>query len=488
MKLNDRILHGGAWEGASIASQAILQFVVLAVLARNLEAEAFGTVALANIFMAFALLFSEIGVGPAIVQKKNLCKEHISTGFAITLLLGIIFTALTWLLSPTIANYFDNDQLIPILHLLSLTFIIRSTGIISASLLQREFQFKKLMVINFTSSTIGYATVGIVLALHGYGVFSLVLAMLGQELIRAVLLTSLRPHTFLPTISSKHIYELVNFGAGLTLARLFNYFALQGDRFIIAKFLGTTTLGYYHIAFQIMLLPSRYIGDVFDKVLFTALSSIQDEKDRVSNIFNHTSSIANLLVLPLSVILIANAEKLVLVVVGADWLQIVSPLQIMLLGAGFRVNTRLSDALMRATGAVYYNAVVKLIYAIAIICSCFIGKEYQMVGIAWAVLLAVIIHYSLVLFYCFKYVNTSFSKYLKSIAPGLFYAILSYLVSKSSIEMLGHFELSAYISLLLSILVTISAIMITALLFPKSLGNSGIWLYRTMHNRLTQSS
>ncbi|MBK7190464.1 MAG: oligosaccharide flippase family protein [bacterium] len=83
-----QMLNGLSWQYTNIFSIAILQLVVLAILARLLTPEAFGLVGLAMIFVGLVNSFSQLGVGPAIIQFSELTQNHVRAGFTLTVILG----------------------------------------------------------------------------------------------------------------------------------------------------------------------------------------------------------------------------------------------------------------------------------------------------------------------------------------------------------------------------------------------------------------
>ncbi len=481
--INNIILNGSIWQGISLVTQAVLQLIVLAVLARNLQPADFGILALANIFLGLVGLFSQAGIGPAIVQRSDLSDSHISAGFLMTFGLGVFITSLTWYMSASVGVYFNNGDVVPVIRVLGFIFFITSFGIISESLLQREFEFKKLLVVNISSYLFGYATVGIILALLGFGVYSLVMAMLVQSLIRSIILILMRPYYIFSRFNKAHAFQLTKFGAGLSLARSFNYAALQADRFIIGKFLGVATLGFYQMAFNIMALLSRYVGDIIDKVLFTGMAHIQNDHAQLTKVYFNAYSIANLIILPVAAIMIINCHDIVSIILGDDWLVIVLPLQVLLAAAGFRISTRLSDSLLRAKGAVYSNAFVKLLFAIFVVSGSYFRLDAGLPGVAAGVFLAVFLHYLILSKLCLKYLDGSWKDYFIESRPGIIYAGIVLIVSGSVHFLISDFSLHPFISLALSMLSSILVAIAVLYKYPVTLGAGGLWLLNKAKNK-----
>src|SRR5690625_3092136 len=131
--LTDKTFTGLFFMFSGKSAQAILQFVVLVVLARLLSPTDFGIINAATVVISFTTVFSMVGVGPALVQRPHLDQSHIRTGFTLTILLSLIFTALLFFGSPFIANFFNIEKLKVVLQVMSIIFLLKGIAIVSES-------------------------------------------------------------------------------------------------------------------------------------------------------------------------------------------------------------------------------------------------------------------------------------------------------------------------------------------------------------------
>ena len=195
----NNLKKGLIWTFSGSGVQGVLKISVLAYMARYISAEEFGVANMALIVIAFSELISNLGVGPAIVQKKQLRKEHIYTAVNLSILMGLFFTLLIYFTSGYIAKYFNMLELIKILKVLSYVFLLESFSLVSQALLQRNLKFKLISVISVISYLIGYGIVGVIFSYLNYGVWALVFAHLSQTIIRSILFIIFYP----PIISYK---------------------------------------------------------------------------------------------------------------------------------------------------------------------------------------------------------------------------------------------------------------------------------------------
>ncbi|HWC76285.1 MAG TPA: oligosaccharide flippase family protein, partial [Blastocatellia bacterium] len=165
-----------SWRFLSESSKFVLRLGTTVVLARLLPVDAFGLLTLVMVVMNFAYALSQIGMAPALIQRQNLTRAHTRVAFTVSVLSGLAITGAIWVSAPTVAAVFRNDDVTPILRLTSLSFLFTSLGSVAGALLERRLNYKRLFGAEVSAYIIGYAVVGIALALAGWGVWALACA------------------------------------------------------------------------------------------------------------------------------------------------------------------------------------------------------------------------------------------------------------------------------------------------------------------------
>ena len=372
----------------------MLQIVVLTILARLVTPAEFGVVAAAQVVVSFVNIFQQLGVGPALVQREVLSDQHQRVAFTLTCVLGVVLTLTLWATAPLIAEFFRLEGLPPVLRMISLVFVFQSVAVVSASLLQRELAFRKLATVDVLSYGIGYGLVGTVAAWSGLGVWALVAAILAQSAIRSVLLLAARRHPARPSTNRQAAADLLRFGSGFTVGRVFNHLALQGDNLVVGRWLGPTALGLYGRAYQLMASPATVIGTALDKVLFPAMSRIQNDAARLGRSYLRGVGVVAMVMLPTSGFVFVMAPELVALLLGTQWGDVVAPLRVFALGMLLRTGYKLSDSVARAKGAVFNRAWRQAVYAVAVFLGSWLGQELAGVtGVAAGVLAALALNY-----------------------------------------------------------------------------------------------
>src|SRR5690554_82866 len=179
--LTQKTFKGFFWQFGGTIFKTFLQLGVLFVLARLISKADFGIVQSALIVVGFSKLVSQMGVGPALVQRTKLTSLHIRAGATLSLILSFVFFILVFLSSGLFANFFNMPELQNVLKVVAVLFIIEGITTVSQSLLLREMKQKILVKIDIISYFMGYGIVAIVLSYYGFGLWSLIAAQLTQS-------------------------------------------------------------------------------------------------------------------------------------------------------------------------------------------------------------------------------------------------------------------------------------------------------------------
>jgi O-antigen/teichoic acid export membrane protein len=390
-----KILHGLQWAYVSVVAQGVLKLAVLVVLARVLTPRDFGLLGFALICTNFVERVGQLGVTPALVQCEVVSVNTITTARLMSVGLGFLTGTLVYLTAGFMARFFDEPTLKVILEVLSVGCILEALAATPDALLQRDLQFKRIMVADTVSYFVGMGIVGIALALAGWGVWALVTATLWMKGIRLLIMRLYVGRTCGGSWSWNESAQLLSMGFGFSLGRLLNFFSLQGDNFVVGRLLGVEALGFYTRAYQLMTLPAMYIGQVFEKVMFPAMAQEQRNLVRLQRSFLLTLEAVGVVALPAGVCLYLLAEEIVIVGFGERWRPIIPVLQILSFGVFFRTAYKCSDIVVRSVGAVYRYAQCQAWYSVMVIGGAVLGAmAWELRGVAIGVVVAVALNYA----------------------------------------------------------------------------------------------
>ncbi len=290
----------------------------MVILARLLPAEDFGVIAMATVVTGFASLFRDMGTAAAVIQKPELSVPLLDSVFWFNAVIGLAIATIVLLFSPVIALGFAEPRLEMVLCLLSLAFPMASLGAVHQALAERAFRFRPVALVEALGAFLGLACV-VWAALHGWGVYSLVLQTLVSVCVATVgfwWISGWRPSR---RWCGKEMRGLIGFSGNLVGFNMFNYFARNADNILIGRFLGASELGYYTMAYRLMLWPLQNISNVVGRALFPHFSRMQDDRPRLTHAYLRATAAIVVITAPLMFGLFVLREPFVKVVLGQAW-------------------------------------------------------------------------------------------------------------------------------------------------------------------------
>ncbi len=474
-------MAGMGWVAWGSGATAGLKVVVLILLTRLLTPADFGLVSAGLVVVGVSLNFSQLGLGPAVVQRSTLEPRHLSTAFVASTGFGILMAGAVWGVAPLIAQFFRMDHLVPVVRVLGLLFPLAGIGTVPESLLQRELRFRFLANRNVLTYGLGYGAVGVVLAVLGWGVWALVVAQLTQAVLRTVILLRAAP-PFLrarPTWSS--FIELMEYGVGQSAARLGMITANQVDNLVVGRWLGAAPLGEYSRAFQLVSVPATLLGDVVDKVLFPTMARVQNDPRRLATAYLEGTALLALVTLPAEIVAAVLAPDLVAVAFGSRWSGIVAPFQVLVLGMMFRTCHRVSDSLSRATGKVYRRAWRQGLYAGLVFLGALIGQIWGLTGVAVGVFCALSVNYLLMAQLSLAVVEISWARFFLVQLPAVRLALVTGAATLAATAGARALGLPPLAGLAIGTLAALGSAVLAAWLAPTlALGTHGVRTWDTL--------
>ncbi len=431
-------VSGMLWMSMSSVATTVINLILTMVLARLLTAEDYGIYQAIAVLVGFADMLWQLGIGPALVRKKDLQEKDIITGHTINILMGLVIVAVINLFVGFWCNAFGIENA-AMLRAYSLVFIANTVMAVPKAMLQRKCRFNMLAICN-VGGLIVHAGLAIVLALGGMGAWALVLSILAQYAFQMIFVLSVEQTKVKFYIAKDSVKELMVFGGGFTLTRIFNYIALQGDNYIVNKTMGSEQLGYYGKAYNLLNYPANLVGQTIDQVLYPMMSKEQDNYPRMRRVYCAGTGLIGLVVAPIMAVAITCRTELVLFVLGEQWLSVVGPLTVMICGLFFRTAYKLGNSLIRSLGLVYRSAAIQFIYAVCVILGAYIGHYYGLTAVALGVTIAFTVTYVLTTIVSAHSIHIKAIEIIKSLAVVLFYTFIAVAIGFAVYKGVSNFE------------------------------------------------
>lgn len=344
-----------------VIDQGVQVFVRLGtniVLARILEPRDFGVLALAVVVVNFAILLSGLGLGSALIQRRDLTERHVTTAFTTSAVFGVVLAAAVAASGWPASAFFHEDAVRTLLPALAVTFVFRGIEVTPNDVLVRALRFRDYYL-SSTIATIASCVVALVAATGGAGVWALVWMMLTESLLAAILawVFAMRAGVWRPAVGfdGRSFRDLIGFSSYVTGSQLVSYGNNNGDNLIIGRVLGATALGYYGFAYRLMILPLQRFGGIVSQSAFPALANVQDDVERLRSGYVTATRYVSAVCFPITVGIAVAAPLAVPILLGDRWRPAVPVLQILALSGPMLSVNRLTDALFRAIGKANWN-------------------------------------------------------------------------------------------------------------------------------------
>lgn len=315
----------------------VIDTIGVIFLARALSTDVYGIFGIIS-FVVFTFLsfFSDIGFGAALIQKHtDLTEDDIRTTFTIQQTLVTLLMIVAWVASPFISNFYHLGlQGVWLIRVLSVSLFLTSFKTIPSILLERRLQFE-LLVIPEILETLTYNGVAVYMALHGYGVWSLVIAIIVRTVIGAITLNILSPWPIGWKFNKDSARTLLSFGVPYQLNSVLALIKDNVTPTLIAYWYGPAAVGFVSVAQNIASRPMEIIN-IVSRVTFPAYARIQHDTERLKRWIEKSvrfmavlyfPAIAGLLVVASGILEYLYADK------SAKWLPALPTLLLFLAGA-----------------------------------------------------------------------------------------------------------------------------------------------------------
>lgn len=406
-----------------------ISFVSGIILARLLTPHDYGCIGMLAIFMSLANTFIDAGFGSALIQKKQPTQTDYSTIFFWNMAVAAVLYIILYLAAPTVARFYDIPLLCPVLRVQAIVLFINAMNLVQRNQLKKKLNFKILSIVTIVTSAIALS-VTIVMAYHGFGVWSLVaqnLLMAGIPALVFWFYVKWRP---LWTFSWKSFRELFSFGAYMLLSHFVNELGKQIQGLLIGKLFSPATLGYYSKAAGTERLASQSISGVITSVTYPLYSATQDDKVLLGNIIKRLTMSISYLTFPLMFILILLAKPIFIILYSDRWLPSVVYFQVLCI-VGITsclqaINTQTIAAIGKSKQMFTWTLVKRVLGSGTMIAGLLLyGMEGFLVGVVFYNFLAYFVNIGLVS----KYIGYKWMRQLLDLLPVTIASIVAFVVS-----------------------------------------------------------
>ena len=386
------LTKGVFWIAVAKYSGIVVQLLITAILARKITPAAFGTVAIASVILYFLDILSDIGIGPAVVQYKQLTKSHLNSLFTLTTYIGVLLTAMLYLLSSYISVFYDDVTLERVCQLMSIVIFFHSLNVVPYSLLRKEQRFRAIAFRSLFFRILS-GCIAVWGAFHGWGVYALLVSPILTALGFFCLCYIDYPLQFVLRMDKEAVKMVASFSFFQFAFSFCNYFSRNLDKLIIGKYFSMTQLGYYDKSYHLMMLPIQNVSYVIEPVLHPVLSTLQNDRHELKVKNQKLVVLISNISFPIGLILYFCGAELIRIVYGGQWDAAIPVFRILALSLPLQMILSTNVPLFQAAGKTNHLFMSGMLNTFCTVSGFFIaaylGKSIEAVAWSWDITLAI---------------------------------------------------------------------------------------------------
>lgn len=394
MSVKQQLVSGVVYTSISKYAGIVIMLVVVGILSRMFDPVEFGIINIATVIIAFFAIFSDLGIGPAIIQHRTLDKDDLSHIFSLTVWFGLGLSLLFYFAAGAIAEFYrepemENPHLLAtICRILSVNLFFAAVNIVPNALVLKDKRFKFAAVRSIVVQFIGGAA-GVTAAYAGMGIYALTI----NPIFSSVLLFGINFREYPLRLhlwpKKESLQKVFSFSAYQFSFQLINYFSRNLDKLLLGR-TSLADLGYYDKSYRLMMLPLQNIAYVISPVMHPVFASMQNDRQKLAQSYMQVVRLLAFIGFPLSAVIFFTSRELILIAFGDQWIPSIPVLQILALSVGIQIVMSTSGAIFQAANAPKMLFLCGLFSAILTVTATCIGIFVfkTMEALAWGICIA----------------------------------------------------------------------------------------------------
>ena len=446
--LKQKAAKGILWSTVERFSVQGVQFLIMIVMARLLTPHDYGLIGMLAIFIAVAQSLIDSGFSQALIRKQHRTEVDNNTVFYFNIVVSALLYLILYVSAPFVADFYNTPQLCPVMRVVCLSIIFNSLAVVQRALLTIKIDFKTQAKAALTAA-VASGIVGITMAYHGFGVWSLVtqqLLNLGINTGLLWLLSKWRPRLI---YSWQSFHELFAFGSKLLASGLLDTIYRNIYPIVIGKLFSASNLGHYTRAHQFSEFPSSNVTGIIQRVTYPVLCEIQNDDARLESIYRRFLKLSAFVIFPLMIGLSSVAKPIVNIMLGSQWAFCGQLLQIICFSMMWfpihAINLNLlqvkgrSDLFLRLE-------IIKKILGVSVLC---ITAPFGLIVMCYGQIFNSLVALAINTYYTGKLINVGFFKQMRDLLPTIALCLVMFVL----ILIVNHFIIGDIMKLCVGIVI-----------------------------------
>lgn len=394
MSLKHQAFSAIRWTTTATVAKTLLQIGQVAVLARLLTPSDYGLMAIVSLVLSFALLFVDLGLSSAYLQRQQVSDEERSSLFWLNIALAAVVTILVMILSPVLAIFFGDMRLAQPLVLSSLIFLIGALGQQPRITMEKTLNFRPLAVLEIVVAIFGFVAATLA-ALAGLGIYALVLGGLVTAAASTLLAWVYLSGGWRPKMcfSIANIRPFIGFGSATMVNDAINQINMGLDLLLGGRYLMASQLGLYSIPRNLVLQIQFAVNPIVTRVGFPLIAQIQSDIPRVKSVYLKTLNMTASTNAPLYIGLAFFSSEVVQILLGEKWAAAGDLMRILAIWGYVRSTANPVGSLLMGMGRANLSMVWNAAMFVILPPLLWLGSSHGPEGLAWALLLFSVVMY-----------------------------------------------------------------------------------------------
>lgn len=422
MSVKKQVTKSVLWSAIERFSVQGIQFLLSIVIARQLLPSDYGLVAMLSIFMAIAQTFIDGGFANALIQKKDRSETDYSTVFYFNVVISVFVYLLLYLLSPLIADFYNEEQLVIITRWVGINIIITAFSIVQRAKLTIQIDFKSQAKASLSSVCIS-GIVGLFLAYTGQGVWALIFQNITNNILNTVLLWIYAKWSPSWTFSWDSFKKLFSFGSKLLASGLLHTVYINLYSLAIGRYYKASDVGYYNRAYSLAQFPSINIVSIISRVVYPMQCSIQDDDKQLEASFTLYLHFSCFIIFPLMILLSVLSKPLILFILTDKWIEAAGLLSILCIAYAWYPILVLNNNILNVKGRSDYFLKAEIIKKSIAVVILLLTLPYGVRILCWGLVLYNILDFVIIVYFAKKVINTGYFLQIKTVFPVLLLSV-----------------------------------------------------------------
>lgn len=421
-----QIANGVFWNLIQKYSGMVVSTLVSMVLARLLSPDEFGIIAIATVLISFLTMLCDMGIGPAIIQRRDLDDNDINSLFTFSCIVGVSLAILFFFCSWFISSIYKLPQLVLICQILTINVFFSAANMVPNALMVKDLQFKliakRTLLLQFLSGVIS-----IFVAYKGGGVYALLISPILTSIGIFIFNKNYYDLKFIYRFSITPIKKIFSYSLYQFLFQFICYFSSQIDKLIIGRTISATDLGYYQKSYQLVQLPLSNVGSVVNPVLQPILSKYQNDKKELAKRYNKIIHLLASICFPLGILMFFCGPEIIHIFYGSKWDNAIPCFKIISIAAPIQVVLSSSGSFFQASNETrnlfYLGSINAVITIFLMLIATLYFRHIEAVAIAWS--LSTLSGFLCTYYFMYvKVLKQKFSLVLKEFVSPLFLSLI----------------------------------------------------------------